>query len=136
MTVAIQVLSKVLQTQDYSFIENNLIDGEYLVGYKDEFTFIEEHYKRYGNVPDKLTFLSKFPEFTIVDVAESDEYLLRTLREEYLYYKSVPIVQQIAKLMESDANAAAEYMINAVKTLQPDYDISGVNIIANANERY
>lgn len=136
MTVAIQILSKVLETQDYSFIENNLIEAEQLVGFTDEFNFITEHYKKYGNVPDKLTFLTKFPEFQIVDVTESDKYLLDTLREEYLYYKSVPIVQQIAKLMESDANAAAEYMMNAVKTLQPNYSLGGINIIAQAMDRY
>lgn len=133
--VALQILSRVLQTKDYSIIENNQLTKEYFVGYEDEYNFILNHYKEYGNVPDKATFLSNFPEIDIVEVAESEEYLVNTIREEYLYYKSVPIIQQAAKLLKSDANMAAEYMLTAVKNLQPDYGIGGVDIIQNGEDR-
>lgn len=134
--ISIQVLSKVLLSQDDSFLQNNNITNEYFVGYEDEIRFIEEHKKEYGNVPDKLTFLAKFPDFEVVEVQESDQYLIDTLREEYLYYQSVPVVQKIAELLKSDANAAAEYMLQAVKTLQPDFRLKGTDIIADAQERY
>lgn len=133
--VALQILSRVLQTKDCSIIENNQLTKEYFVGYEDEYNFILNHYKEYGNVPDKATFLSNFPEIDIVEVAESEEYLVNTIREEYLYYKSVPIIQQAAKLLKSDANMAAEYMLTAVKNLQPDYGIGGVDIIQNGENR-
>lgn len=136
MTVAIQIISKVLQAQDDTFLLNDNITKEYFVGYENEVEFIENHKREYGNIPDKLTFLTHFPEFQFVEVNESDRYLLDTLREEYLFNKSVPIVQHIAKLLESDANAAAEYMMSAVKTLNPDYQIGGVDIVATAQERY
>ena len=134
--IAIQIISKILQSQDYSFIEDNLIEPEQLVGYENEIGFITEHYKQYGNVPDKVTFLSKFPQFEITEVTESDRYLVDTLREEYLYYQSVPVIQQAAKLLESDANAASEYLINAMKSLQPNYQLLGTNIISDAENRY
>ena len=134
--VALQLISKILQTQDLDILQENQIDKEYFPEYKDEIEFIFDHYQKYNNVPDKLTFLAKFPEFEIVEVQESDKYLVDTIREEYLYYKSVPVVQNVAKLLKTDANAAAEYMIQAMKDLQPNYSISGVDIIKDAELRY
>lgn len=134
--VSLQVISKILATGNNSIVEDNLLTEDYFEGYKDEFNFIQDHYKQYGNVPDKATFLSKFPNMELVEVAETDKYLVDTLKEEYLYYKSVPIVQKIADLLKTDANAAAEYMINATKTLSPNYDLGGTNIISQANLRY
>jgi len=134
--VGLQILNKVLQTHDYSIVEDNQLTNEYFVEYKDEFDFIEEHYRQFGNIPDKATFLAKFPDFDFIDVTESDRYLVQTIREEYLYYKSVPVVQNIAKLLKTDANAAAEYMIQAMKELQPNYNLGGVDIIADADKRY
>lgn len=134
--ISLQVISKVILSQDDSFIENNNITEDYFVGYEAEIRFINEHKKAYGNIPDKLTFLSKFPDFELVDVQESDRYLIDTLKEEYLFQKSVPVVQTIAKLLETNANDAVEYMLQAVKTLQPEYQIGGVDIIHNAQDRY
>lgn len=134
--VALQIISKILQTQDMSIIEDNQLTNDMFVEYIDEIDYITNHYKEYGNVPDKLSFLSKFQDFDIVDVQESDSYLVDTIREEYLYYKSVPVVQKIAELLKTDANAASEYMIQAMKDLQPNYRIGGVDIIKQAEDRY
>lgn len=134
--VALQILNKILSTKDFSLVENNLLTVDYFVGYEQEFDFIQDHVKQYGSVPDKETFLSKFDQFVLLDTTESDRYLIDTIREEYLYYKSVPVVQKIAELLKTDANAAAEYMIHSLKDLQPNYRLGGVDIIAEADERY
>ena len=134
--VALQILSKILATKDLSIIENNLLTEEYFVGYEAEYEFVVHHVKEYGSVPDSATFLSKFPDIDLVEVTESDRYLVDAIREEYLYYKSVPVVQKIAELLKSDANAAAEYMIQSLKDLQPNYKLGGINIIEDAEERY
>lgn len=134
--VALQIISKILSTKDLSLVEDNLLDASYFVGYENEFNFLVEHAKEYGAVPDKATFLSKFPDIDLVEVMESDRYLIDTIREEYLYYKSVPVVQKIAELLKSDANAAAEYMIQAMKELEPNYRLNGTDIVAGANDRY
>lgn len=136
MEAALQILSKVVSSGDYSIIENNLLNEEFFVEYEDEFNYIRKHYKKYGNVPDKFTFLSKFPDIELVEVAESDKYLIETIKEERLYFKSIPVVKQIAKLLKTDANAAVEYMIQAMNDLQPDYKLGGTDIVAQANERY
>lgn len=123
-------------TGDNSIIEDNLLTDDYFVGYESEYNFIQDHVKQYGNVPDKATFLHSFPDIELVDVTESDKYLIDTVREEYLYYKSIPVIQKAAELLKNDSNAAAEYMINAMKDLQPSYSLGGVDIIADAKLRY
>ena len=95
--VTLQIISKILATQDLSIVENNLLTADYFVGYEDEYNYLIEHKKSYGNVPDKATFLSKFPDIELVDVTESDRYLVDSIREEYLYYKSVPVIQKAAE---------------------------------------
>ena len=115
--VQLQILSKIIATQDNSIIEDNELTEEYFVGYEEEFNYIQKHKKEYGNVPDGATFLSKFPSMTLVEVSESDKYLIDTIREEYLYYKSVPLIQKAADL-------------------QPNYQLGGIDIIGNASSRY
>lgn len=134
--IQLQLLSKVLATHDNSIIEDNMLSEEYFVGYEEQYNFIENHVKQYGNVPDEATFLAKFPDIELVDVTESDNYLVDTIREEYLYYKSVPVIQKAADLLKTDSNQAAMYMLNAIKDLQPNYKLGGTDIIADAVSRY
>ena len=134
--ITLQCISKIILGQDDTFIENNNIPDEAFVGYEEEIDFIHKHKAEYGNIPDKLTFLEHFPEFELVEVQESDQYLIDKLKEEYLFYKSTPVVQKIAKLLESDANAAVEYMLHATKELQPDYQLKGIDIVHDADGRY
>ena len=134
--VALQILSKIIATKSTQILKDNLLTKEYFVGYEDEFEFITDHEENYGSVPDKATFLSKFPDMELVEVTESDKYLVDTIREEYLYYKSVPVVQKVADLLKTDANAAAEYMIASMRDLQPNYNLGGVDIVADAENRF
>ena len=134
--VSLQILSKVIATKDPSIVQNNGLSVDYFVGYEDEYNFIKNHLREYGSVPDRATFLASFPEIDLVDVQESDKYLVDTIREEYLYYKSVPVVQKVAELLKTDANAAAEYMVTALQDLQPNYKLGGTDIIAEAEQRY
>ena len=133
--VELQIINQILQTQDISILEDNQLDAEYFPEYIEEYEFISNHYKEYGNVPDKATFLSQFNDFEFVEVAESNDYLVNTIREEYLFNKAVPIVQNIAKLMKSNSNDAVEYMMKAVKDLQPNYRLGGIDIIQQASQR-
>ena len=134
--IQLQVISKILQDGNNSIVEDNMLTKDFFVGYEDEFEFIEEHYAKYGNIPDTVTFLSKFPNLELVEVTETNKYLIDTLREEYLYYKSVPVVQKIADLLKQDSNAAVEYMLTALKDLEPNYNLGGIDIVAQAIDRY
>lgn len=116
--IQLQCISKILQTADISLITLNNLDKSYFTGYEEEVEFILNHYQEYRNVPDKATFLSKFPEFEIVECNESDRYLIETLREQHLFELCVPIIQKSADLLNEDSNAAVSYAMNEFKKLE------------------
>lgn len=134
--VDLQLISKVLQTGSINILLDNDITADFFPEYRDEIDFIFEHYEKYGNVPDKATFSHEFEDFQILEVSESDKYLIDTIREEYLYYRSVPVITKAAELLKSDSNKAAEYLINEMRYLQPEYDIGGIDIVKQAKDRY
>ena len=134
--VEMQVLSKVLNNKDISLITNNNLTEDYFLNYVDEYNFILNHYARYGNVPDLETFLDKFPDFQVVKVSENDEYLITTIREEAQYAKTVPIINKVADLLQTNAYDAVDYLRSVLPTLDISKDNIGANIIKNATDRY
>ena len=133
--ISLQILSKIINTKDYSIISDNELTEAHFVGFENEFKFIKEHYEEYGNIPDSATFIAKFPDFEFVEVAESDRYLVDTINEEYLYYKTVPVIQKMAELLKTNSNMAAEYLIKELPNLQPVYSTQGVDIVCQADKR-
>jgi len=134
--VQLQILNHLLKTQDYSFIESNLLDETYFIEYADEFEFIRNHYKQYHIVPDTTTFVEKFPTFDVVEVNESESYLLDKVREEHLYAKMIPIISKAAEYIREDSNVGVEYLLKEMKSVQPNYDLGGVDIISKADDRF
>ncbi len=134
--ITLQILNKVIQTGDIQLITKNALTEEYFVGYEPEFNFIIDHFNKYGKVPDKATFLDKFNDFNLIEVAETDKYLLDTLYEEHLYYKSVEVVQKVAELLKTNANDAVEYLHSQLPNLQIAATTEGTDIISQADERY
>lgn len=80
--IQLQFLNKVLQCHDASLLVTNNLTQEYFSDYQEEFNFIQQHLRKYGTVPDEVTFLAKFPEFDIIKVEESDSYLIDALFED------------------------------------------------------
>lgn len=134
--VELQVLSKVLKEKSLSFLTLNNITDEYFITYSSEYEFIKSHVQQYGNVPDKETFLAKFPEFTVVEVSETDKYLVDTFNEEHLYSKAVPVVQKIAELMQTDSVQAVEYLRSQLDNLTVRSAVMGTDIISQSRKRY
>lgn len=134
--ISLQILNKIINTQDMQLITKNALTEEYFQGYETEFRYIKEHFEKYGKVPDRATFLSKFTEFNLIDVDEPDKYLLDTLYEEHLYYKSVEVVQKVAELLKTNANDAVEYLHSQLPNLEIAATSEGTDIISQADERY
>lgn len=97
--IQLQFLNKLLDSKDASFIITNNITEEFFSDYEQEFRFIKEHLDNYNNIPDKATFLSKFPDFDIIQVDESYNYLLDALYEDRNKRKLALIFNQIRKLL-------------------------------------
>ena len=131
--IQLQFLNYVLETKDFSLIQNNGFTVDYFTEYPDEFLFIKNHYDEYKKVPDIETFLSKFDNFSVLEVKESERYLVNTLNEEYLYVKSVPVIKKTAELLKVDANEASRYLQSELPNLMPNYQISAVDIIHSDN---
>ena len=83
--IQLQVLNKVLQDKSLALLNNNGITSEYFSDYGPEYQFIIDHVKEYGNVPDDETILEQFPGFELLNILETDQYLVDKIREEHLY---------------------------------------------------
>lgn len=133
--VQLQILNRVLETKDISILVNNNLTKDYFIEYPDEYSFIKQHYENYKTVPDIETFLSNFQDFEVLTVNESERYLVDTIREEYLYSKSVPVIKHAAELLKGDANEASRYLQSELVNLTPNYTTPFVDIIQD-NNRY
>ena len=131
--VSLQILNRVISTKDISIITDNNLTIDYFLEYEDEYSFIKEHFDNYKNVPDTETFINKFPDFELLEVNESDRYLVDAIREEYLYSKSVPVIKKAAELLKSDANEASRYLQSELVNLTPNYKTPYVDIIHSDN---
>ena len=81
MLTQLQILNLLLNKKDTSLL--SILDSKQFSQYKNEFNFISNHYKQYQQIPDIQSFLKVFPDFEVIQVTESKEYLLKTLNNEY-----------------------------------------------------
>lgn len=133
--VTLQILNKVIQSSKLDLIQNNDLTVDYFPEYEAEFNYIVNHYKDYGNVPDKETFSSVFPNFEFIEVTESDRYLLDTVFEEYTYSRMVGIIQVCADKLKTDSNDAVEYLKAQMIDISIRTGRTYVDIIGQANLR-
>lgn len=134
--VVLQCLNKILKTGNYDIVIKNNLSKEMFLNYEDEFEFIDNFFKQYQKVPDKETFLNEFKEFNLIDVTESDSYLIDKINEEYLYFKTVPVIQNVADLLKEDSNRAVDYLLKEIPNLTTLQQTSGIDIIKDAGLRY
>ena len=118
--VQLQILNKILDTRDSSLITLNGLTSDYFPEYKNEFIFIKEHLDKYNQVPDKSSFLAKFPDFTIITVNESDSYLLEQVYEDYNTRYLANAFNNVKNLIEqnklSDAMSAFKQSYDGLKS--------------------
>lgn len=132
--VELQILNKILADKNDSILSSNDITADFFEEYEEEFSYIQEHKQTYGNIPDVPTFLSEFPDFDIIQVGEKEEYLVSTLREEYLYRMSVPVITKLAELLQTDSYAAVDYLKSQIPKLKINGIKKGVDIIQSATD--
>lgn len=131
-----QILSKVINEGNTSILVNNSLDISYFPEYENEYSFIESHLQKYGKVPDGATFLAKFPDFDLLEVGESDSYLVDTIEEEALFARAVPIIEKMADVLMGDAREAVEYLQAELPNLVPRTHQAGIDIISQVDIRH
>ena len=135
--VSNQIISKILNTKDFSIVENNQLDKKYFINYEKEFEFLKEYYDKYKAVPDIETFLDKFEDFTLLDVNTADNFLIDSLRNEYLLEQSIPVLNRVSQLFEEGSSSEAiEYLQSQLKGLDVNHKLGGTDIIATAKNRF
>ena len=132
------IINKILHSRDISIIRDNNLSVDDFLTDSDKVLFILNHYRDYGVVPDTITFLDAFRDFELVDVTESDKYLVYKLKEATLYKDIVPVLQECSNLVREDSIKAIEFLKDKVDSLQKSYNtssVSGDDIVSNSMQR-
>ena len=133
--VVLQILNKIISSSNINLVTDNNLSKDMFLDYEDEYSYIMDFYNKYNKVPDKETFLSKFPDFNLIEVNEDNKYLLDKLNEEYLYSKTVPVIQTVAEKLKLNSEEAVEYLLQEIPNLTNIQKTEGVDIIHAADLR-
>ena len=137
MLAADLIINKILQNKDLNIVKTNGLEGKHFQNREPEFNYIMDHYRQYGNVPDPIVLLSHFPEFDLIQVNESDDFLVNKLFEEYGFTKFTEMLPQLNQKLKEDSRVAYEYLkVEMETTLKPRVMTKGHDIIEDALERY
>lgn len=132
--IQLQVLNRILRSGDLSMVTLNNLNEDYFSDYKNEFRFILEHYQKYGNVCDLATFVDKFKNFDVIEVNESDSYLLATLEDDYNTRRLAEIFNRIKTLLLSDkVDEAMSLYRTSQETLKSGSAITSVDLLKDVS---
>lgn len=133
------IISKLLEGGSLDVLHTNNVTSEMFLTCGSEIDFILKHYEQYKQVPDKITFLSEFHDFQMLEVSESMDYLVYKLKEAYTYTKLAPIIQNAADRVRKDSIDAIDYLKDQLTQLERAVPVSGnkdgYDIISNAKDR-
>lgn len=112
---------------------NNLTE-EYFSDYKNEYNWIISHINTYGNCPDIHTFVSKFPDFDIIEVKENNRYLLDELCSDYNKRKLAKVFNKVRDLLNQDkVDEAMKVYTNAASDVSESTHMDVVDIFHNTS---
>lgn len=110
-SIELQVISCILTSQEPTVVSKLLsFDDSYYSVFKPHISFIHEHYRENKKIPDRFTFQVKFPDFIVVEVKESLEWLTNHLIENKKQILLVETFNKIKDLGENDASDAWKYL--------------------------
>ena len=129
-----QVINYLLDTKDSSLIVLNNLTDKYFPDYKKEFNFILNHFQQYGNIPDRETFLNQFPDFDLVKVSETPQYLVEELFKEYQRNQLAYTFNNVRKyLIEGNTEKAVEIYQKAYETLTTGVALQCVDLLRDTS---
>lgn len=128
--VQLQVLNRILDSNDPSIFTLNNFDESFFSDYVDEFKFIRDHYAEYGVIPDKETFVSKFQDFDFISVNEPTKYLLDELVADRNRRKLVRTFNKVRDYLNNDdLDGALKEFRNSAETLSETVSLESVDIL-------
>ena len=125
-----QFINALLTTKDTSILTLNNIGVEFFSDYVKEFTFIKNHIDTYGNIPDEATFVDKFPDFDLLPVTESIDYLVDELYEDRNKRKLATTFNKVRELLQNDkTDEAVQLYLNSASSFESAKHLNATNII-------
>lgn len=100
--VQLQLLNKILSTQDTSVLLLNNLTEDFFSDYKEEYRWLKHHLDEYGNCPDIHSFVDKFPNFDVIQVNETNKYLVDELYQDYNKRKLASVFNRVRDLINQD----------------------------------
>lgn len=88
--IQLVALNYILQNKDEKLLKE--YDIKYFSNYEKEYKTIRNYYDEHGIIPDILIVIELIPDFTVVEVDYSREYIINKLYEEYVYELTKNIV--------------------------------------------
>ena len=128
--IQLQFINKILDEHSLSMATLNNITEEYFSEYVKEFAFISNHHSKYGKVPDKETFIERFPDFNFIVVDESPTYLVDALQEDFIYRKSLEVFRDVnLEMTEGDSRKAVELLLSRMPDLTAKLNVEAVDVL-------
>lgn len=110
------------EVQAINFILDHGVSGfksDYFVDCKEQFEFLKDFSEKYNQLPDKLTFIDKFPDFKIFVVHEPREAIIPRLKEEVFAKKLIPLYNKCSDMIEDgDAITAANLLAEKIMKIK------------------
>ena len=129
-----QVINYLLDSKDTSLIVLNNLNEKYFPGYEKEFSFILNHLNKYGNIPDKETFIATFPSFDLINVNEPSQYLIEELFKEYQKNRLAQTFNSVRKLLiNNDIDKAVDLYQNASEEINTSIALNTVDILKDTS---
>lgn len=129
-----QYINKLLRTKDLSTIILNNLNEEFFSDYKEEWKYIKEHIDKYNTIPDIETFLTKFPDFDIIDVKENINYLIEELYNDRNKRQLAKIFNKVRDLINEDkTEEAIKLYTNAANDIVTSKKIECVDILKDTS---
>ena len=132
--VELQLLNYFLDTKDSSLIVLNNLDSKFFPNYIEEWNYIYNHFVKYGNIPDKESFLARFPEFDIIKVNETPQYLIEELFSDYQKQQLAKTFNEVRKeLLANNTASAVDIYQKAYEKLSTGVALTSVDILRDTS---
>lgn len=135
-SIEMQVISYIL-TSDNKEAVNTLLgyDASYYSIFKPQILFIQKHINQNGKVPDRFTFQVQFPDFVIVQVDETLDWLRHELSENKKHIILLETFNKLKDLGEGDTSDAWNYIEQQCDRVHELEGSKPLDLVHDANSR-
>lgn len=129
-----QFISYLVNTKDKSLLTLNNLGKAHFSECQDEFEFIRNHLNKYGVIPDRETFLGVFPQFELLDVAETPNYLIDALLKDYQTRQMAKAFNGVRDcIMNGDTDKAIETFKGIYDHMSDGVSVQAVDLLKDTS---